>query len=213
MTFTFPVNINAVFGENFEENVRQKIIKYRQTQDLSLFDQFKFEKFKHPEHGLLDKNFYEREILTLILSTDFQAVDKPLIRWLIIEFCKNSQAGFWVDLRSVMALLGFMLYKHMENSDILWLYKTKFEACSDSYFSVDAEIVMGLGQQQTFDYLSAHKKSIKKYKTIAKTLKTYLDERPNISLRSYDEYCQFFENYRFASRQEEIATDCGLIED
>ncbi|MDO4228902.1 MAG: hypothetical protein Q4C98_03755 [Capnocytophaga sp.] len=207
MNFQLP-NIDKEFGENFEENARQVILKSRQNFDENLLQSFKFTKNSDQN---FDENFYQKQALVLILSTDFNSQDKPLIRWLICDFCKSIQAGFWVDLRSVMALLGFMLYKNMENSDLPFLYMTKFEACSDSAFSVDIEIVLGFDEQQSIDYLNDNKKANPQYKKIIQTIKKY-SKNKTTPFRTYAEYCDFFENYRFAIRQEQIAEDCGLIE-
>lgn len=202
-----PTNIDEHFGAGFTDKVQTLIDTYRQTHDLGVFKEFAFVVDDHLEFGKHDKHFYQRQILTLLLSDDVNRADKALIRWLIGEFCQNAKAGFWVDLRSVMALLGFMLYEMMDNEDLPYLYMTKFGACSDSYFSVDGEIVAGFGKQQTLTYLK--NKQGRKHKILARTLKTYLNNRP--AMRSYDEYCQFFRQHRFAMRQKEIATDCGLI--
>lgn len=205
--------IDAQFGQGFYELVNDKLTKYRQTQDLAVFDMFKFEVAKNNEGKNFDKNFYQRQILTLLLSMDYSASDKPLIRWLIAEFCKNTDElyDFWVDLRSVMALLGFMLYQHMENLDLPILYQTKFGACSDSCYSVDVEIVLGFGMEQTLDYLNQHKKENKIHQEIIGVVNEY--KKQSINPRTYDEYCEFFINHRFKMRQNEISYDCGLSDE
>lgn len=205
--------INAQFGQGFYELVNDKLTNYRQTQDLAVFDVFKFEVVKNDEGERFDKNFYQRQILTLLLSMNYSASDKPLIRWLIAEFCKNTNEpyDFWVDLRSVMVLLGFMLYRYMENSDLPILYQTKFGACSDSCYSVDIEIVLGFGMEQTLDCLKKHKKENAIYKEIISVINEY--KKQSIQPRAYDEYCEFFINHRFKMRQNEIAYDCGLSDD
>lgn len=202
--------IDGKFGKGFYELVNEKITKYRQTQDLAVFDMFKFEVAKNNEGESFDKNFYQRQILTLLLSRNYSKNDKPLICWLIAEFCKNTNKpyDFWVDLRSVMALLGFMLYQHMENLDLPILYQTKFGACSDSYYSVDIEIVLGFGMEQTLDYLKKNQKENKIYQEIIGVINEY--KKQSITPRTYDEYCEFFINHRFKMRQNEVAYDCGL---
>ncbi|MDO4896993.1 MAG: hypothetical protein Q3971_06475 [Moraxella sp.] len=205
----FCANIDGRFGQGFAQKVQTLIATYRQTQDLGIFKEFAFVVHDHTEFGKQDKHFYQRQILMLLLSYDVNRSDKALIRWLIVEFCKNIKADFWVDLRSVMALLGFMLYEMMDNEDLPYLYMTKFGACSDSFYSVDTEIVMGFGEQETLTYLK--NKQGRKHKILAKTLKAY--RKNGAELRSHDEYCKFFREHRFAMRQKEIATDCGLIDD
>lgn len=209
-----PKNIDEVFGENFTQNTKNLIQKYRGNGDLSVFEDFKFEK-KIGDGRKFDKNYFERQILTLILSDDFSEKDKPLIQWLIQEFLKNIKAKFWVDLRSVMALLGFMLYKNMENEDLPTLYDTKFSACSDSRFSVDTEVAVGFGVAESLAYLENLPRPLTpKEKEIFTQLTEYqsLLENKEIKIRSYSEYISLIEKQRFAIRQEEIAEDCGLIE-
>lgn len=202
-------SIDDIFGGGFTKRIDTLIKQYRKTQNLALFDEFKFDIIHHIQFGDKDKNFYQKQIIVLWLSRDFQQSDKSLIIWLITEFCKSSDKGFWVDLRSVMALLGFMLYKYMDNDDLPILYQTKFGACSDSVYSVDIEIVLGFGIQETLAYLDKHKNHHPMYPTMIKTIKLY-DKNKKKPLYTYDDYCQFFEKYRFQVRQEEIAQDCGL---
>lgn len=201
MIVDFEKSIDAEFGDGFTNHIDDLIKRYRQSQDLALFDDFKFEIFHHPEFGDRDKHFYQKQIIALLLSYDFQESDKPLIKWLITELCKSVDNDFWVDLRSVMALLGFMLYKYMDNDDLPMLYQTKFGACSDSCHSVDIEIALGFGVSETLHYLNKHKKQNPDYQEMITTIK-YYDKNKTKPFRTYDEYCQFFENYRFKMRQE-----------
>lgn len=202
-------SIDGIFGHGFTGHIDALIKAYRKTQNLALFDAFKFDVIHCAEFGDKDKNFYQKQIIALWLSRDFQKTDKPLIIWLIGELCQSSDNGFWVDLRSVMALLSFMLYKYMDNDDLPILYQTKFGACSDSVYSVDIEIVLGFGIQETLVYLNKHKNNNPIYPKMIKTIKWY-DKNKKKPFNTYDDYCQFFEKYRFQMRQEEIAEDCGF---
>ena len=204
--------IDNKFGKGFAYHINTLIHQYRQTQELMLFDEFKFEVIHHQTFGDIDKNYWQRQTLVLLLSKEFKKTDTPLIRWLILEFCQNTEKGVWVDLRSVMALLGFMLYKHMDNDDLPVLYQTKFGACSDSRYSVDIEIILGFGVEQTLDYLNQHKKQNTVYKEMTATIKHYNSHKTK-PFRTYKEYCHFFEQHRLLIHQEEIMGDCGFLTD
>lgn len=74
--------IDDKFGKGFAYHIDTLIHQYRQTQELMLFDEFKFEVIHHQTFGDIDKNYWQRQTLVLLLSKVFKKTDTSLIRWL-----------------------------------------------------------------------------------------------------------------------------------
>lgn len=155
---------------------------------------------------IFDKHNRERIQLLLALSDDFCVEDKPLIRWLLRENGKCFEFGF--DISKETALAAFMLYKHMDWDDTLVLAACKFAYGSNELYTVDAEIAVGFGLQETLDYLAKQNEPL--CSAMAQEIRDYCG---NMRLKSRAQFIDYFEQRRLGYLQEELARDYGLIDD
>lgn len=194
-----------------QQKIKQVILDYREKPQPQLLKDFAFKShYSQLRKSTYDKNFINRGMLVLVLSQDFSQQDKPLIRRLIKEYNKSSH--LWVDMRDEMALLGYMLYKHMNNQDLPYLYLSKFGGCYDTSRSVDIEIVLGFGEQKTREFLTQHGKPSNQRERDILEMIDYYSENKNSPFRTYEEYLTFFEERKLKMRQESLAETLGLIE-
>lgn len=158
------------------------------------------------ETQIFDKHNRERIQLFLALSDDFCAEDKPLIRWLLRENGKCFEFGF--DISKETAMAAFMLYKHMDWDDTLVLAACKFAYGSNELYTVDTEIALGFGLQETLDYLTQQNEPL--CTAMAQEIRHYCG---NMRLKPRAQFIDYFEQRRLGYLQEELARDYGLIDD
>ncbi|MGF6147276.1 Uncharacterised protein [Kingella potus] len=142
--------------------------------------------------------------LTLELSEDFDARDRPLIKKLLREYRKCYPLG--LDVRDEIALCAMMLYRHMQWHDIRSLYRAKFGGGSDLACSLDIELVFGFDAEEAIGYLNnlPPKKRKPIDRDIIRTIKRYLSQRPEAVYRSRSEYLQRIEKHLMDCRREEL---------
>lgn len=91
-----------------------------------------------------DRNYRRRTLLILALATDNTAADRPLLRQLLRETQRSYTLGLSWDIRDAVAVLTYLLYRHLHRRDIPLLWTARHSGGSDTYYSLDAEITFAL---------------------------------------------------------------------
>nr|WP_315178172.1 hypothetical protein [uncultured Cardiobacterium sp.] len=103
----------------------------------------------HPSFGR-DRNYRRRTLLILALATDNIVADRPLLRQLLRETHRSYTLGLSWDIRDAVAVLTYLLYRHLHCRDIPLLWAARHSGGSDTYYSLDAEITF------SFDATDGH---------------------------------------------------------
>lgn len=90
-----------------------------------------------------DRNYRRRTLLILAFATDNTAADRPLLRQLLRETQRSYTLGLSWDIRDAVAVLTYLLYRHLHRRDIPLLWTARHSGGSDTYYSLDAEITFG----------------------------------------------------------------------
>lgn len=169
------------------------IANYRDTQDENLLEGFKFKHNGETEYGkILDLNYWHRKDLVFTLYENYSLADKPLIKWLLNEEFKGYDAE--ADLPVYLTdLCAFMLYKLMEMEDVYDLFRVKFGAGTDNQCFVDIELVLGIGSEQTKQFLLNNPKNKRLNKQIIKIINWY-ESQPEHKLKDRETYINHFES-------------------
>ncbi len=171
-----------------EEKIKELLAFSPELPPAKLINQFQFQhNGKQGWTEANDVNQPKRLDLIKALYPFFQKEDKALIRFLLEqEITYTQELG---DYTEGLNISSFMLYKIMDNSDVPLLYEAKFNTCFDARFTLDIELVMGLGLKQTKAFLNKNKDQ---YEEIIDVIKEY--EKREFKTREI--YLPFYEERR-----------------
>jgi len=169
---------------------RTTIEEFRLTGDEAILEEYQLRDSgdcKYP----YDQNYNRRKDLIFELYKDCTAQDRLLLKWLI----KQELSGFEAELPVwTTDIAAFLLFKHMEMTDVYDLYDAKFGAGTDHQCTVDIEFIFGPGREEMKNFLQ--KENSERSKEILTAIEWY-EKNPNAKFRSKEEYIEYFESRKF----------------
>ena len=124
-----------------------------------------------------DRNYRRRTLLILALATDNTAADRPLLRQLLRETQRSYTLGLSWDIRDAVAVLSYLLYRHLHRRDIPLLWTARHSGGSDTYYSLDAEITFGFDATDTLHHLAKKRPPRRADRDMAADIRHYLAQK------------------------------------
>jgi hypothetical protein len=134
-----------------------------------------------------DRNYRRRTLLILALATDNTAADRPLLRQLLRETQRSYTLGLSWDIRDAVAVLAYLLYRHLHYRDIPLLWTARHSGGSDTYYSLDAEITFGFDATDTLHHLAKKRPPRRADRDMAADIRHYLAQKDS-HFRSRTDY-------------------------
>ena len=138
-----------------------------------------------------DRNYRRRTLLILALATDNTAADRLLLRQLLRETQRSYTLGLSWDIRDAVAVLTYLLYRHLHCRDIPLLWAARHSGGSDTYYSLDAEITFGFDATDTLHYLAKKRPPRCADRDMAADIRHYLAQKDS-HFRSRTDYLAYF---------------------
>ena len=138
-----------------------------------------------------DRNYRRRTLLILALATDNTAADRPLLRQLLRETQRSYTLGLSWDIRDAVAVLAYLLYRHLHYRDIPLLWTARHSGGSDTYYSLDAEITFGFDATDTLHHLAKKRPPRRADRDMAADIRHYLAQKDS-HFRSRTDYLAYF---------------------
>ena len=134
-----------------------------------------------------DRNYRRRTLLILALATDNTAADRLLLR----ETQRSYTLGLSWDIRDAVAILTYLLYRHLHYRDIPLLWAARHSGGSDTYYSLDAEITFGFDATDTLHHLAKKRPPRCADRDMAADIRHYLAQKDS-HFRSRTDYLAYF---------------------
>lgn len=138
-----------------------------------------------------DHNYRCRTLLILALAADNTAADRPLLRQLLRETQRSYTLGLSWDIRDAVAVLTYLLYRHLHRRDIPLLWTARHSGGSDTYYSLDAEITFGFDATDTLHHLAKKRPPRRADRDMAADIRHYLAQKDS-HFRSRTDYLAYF---------------------
>jgi len=114
---------------------------------------------------------------------------------LLRETQRSYTLGLSWDIRDAVAVLTYLLYRHLHRRDIPLLWAARHSGGSDTYYSLDAEITFGFDATDTLHHLAKKRPPRRADRDMAADIRHYLAQKDS-HFRSRTDYLAYFATQR-----------------